>query len=128
VPTVVLNGEVEEELYLQQPERYEAKSWGCRQVCRLRKALYGLNQSPRQWQQRLQQELDAWDLCAVMQMQVCIVRTLRMGQVVHAGACGQVLIFPMLACMCMHALFRIIPNLFPYTDSLVSACDPPPDT
>jgi hypothetical protein len=62
VPTAFLNGEIEEELFVQQPEGYEMPSQqGCRMVCRLRRSIYGLKQSPRQWQRGLQQELDGWE-------------------------------------------------------------------
>jgi hypothetical protein len=61
VPTAFLNGEIEEELFVQQPEGYEMLQQGCRMVCRLRRSLYDLKQSPRQWQRRLQQELDGWE-------------------------------------------------------------------
>ena len=48
VKTAFLNGELEEEIYMDQPE-------GCmvlgdkKKVCRLVKSLYGLKQSPKQW-------------------------------------------------------------------------------
>lgn len=40
VPTMFPNGEVEEELYVQQPKGYKTQSQGHRLVCRLLKALY----------------------------------------------------------------------------------------
>ena len=48
VKTTFLNGEIEEEVYVEQPEGFvihEQKS----HVCRLKKALYGLQQVPRAW-------------------------------------------------------------------------------
>jgi hypothetical protein len=50
VKTAFLNGEIEEELYMQQPEGYAD---GSQKVCRLKKSLYGLKQSPRCWNRRL---------------------------------------------------------------------------
>ena len=48
VKSAFLNGEIEEELYVKQPEGFVVvgkEHW----VLRLRKALYGLEQAPRAW-------------------------------------------------------------------------------
>ena len=46
VKTAFLNGTIEEEIYMSQPEGFED---GTNRVCRLIKGLYGLKQSPRAW-------------------------------------------------------------------------------
>ena len=51
IKTAVLNGELEEEVYVTQPPGFE--SGGQHVVCRLRKALYGLKQAPRAWHKTL---------------------------------------------------------------------------
>jgi hypothetical protein len=43
-----LHGDLEEEIYMQQPQGYEVKGKG-NLLCRLKKSLCGLNQSPRKW-------------------------------------------------------------------------------
>ncbi|KAG8497429.1 hypothetical protein CXB51_008736 [Gossypium anomalum] len=51
VKTVFLHGELEENIYMQQPEGFtvsEKEDY----VCSLKKSLYGLKQSPRQWYKR----------------------------------------------------------------------------
>ena len=48
VKTAFLHGELEEVIYMQQPEGFVV-SGAETQVCRLRKSLYGLKQSQRQW-------------------------------------------------------------------------------
>ena len=51
VETAFLNGDLEEEIYMEQPE-------GCivpgqeKKVCRLVKSLYGLKQAPKQWHEK----------------------------------------------------------------------------
>jgi hypothetical protein len=47
VKTALLNGTVEEELYMQQPPGYAGQ--GDQRVCRLHRALYGLKQASRSW-------------------------------------------------------------------------------
>eukprot|EP00253_Pinus_taeda_P003640 PITA_03640 len=48
VKTTFLHGDLEEEIYMQQPQGYEVKGKD-KLVCRLKKSLYGLKQAPRQW-------------------------------------------------------------------------------
>ena len=48
VTTAFLNGTLEEEVFMKQPEGYETKSKE-QLVCRLKKSIYGLKQSPRCW-------------------------------------------------------------------------------
>ena len=56
VSTAFLHGDLEEEVYVEQPEGYH--QGGPEMVWRLSKALYGLKQAGRQWWKRLQSELD----------------------------------------------------------------------
>ena len=49
--TTFLHGDLEEEIYMKQPEGFMVK--GKKElVCRLKKSLYGLKQSPRMWYQK----------------------------------------------------------------------------
>jgi hypothetical protein len=48
VKPTFLHGDLEEDIYMQQPQGYEVKGKE-NLVCRLKKRLYGLNQAPRKW-------------------------------------------------------------------------------
>ncbi|KAL5745430.1 hypothetical protein ACOSP7_026576 [Xanthoceras sorbifolium] len=48
VKTVFLHGDLEEEIYMRQPEGFK-EAGKENLVCRLKKSLYGLKQAPRQW-------------------------------------------------------------------------------
>ena len=48
VKTTFLHGDLDEELYMKQPEGYVIHGKE-KQVCMLKRSLYGLKQAPRQW-------------------------------------------------------------------------------
>lgn len=54
VKTTFLNGELDEKIYMEQPEGFVMPGQE-NKVCRLRKSLYGLKQAPKQWHQKFDQ-------------------------------------------------------------------------
>jgi hypothetical protein len=56
VKSSFLNGKLEEEVYIEQPEGFQL-SENTDYVCKLKKALYGLKQDPRAWYSRLDKYL-----------------------------------------------------------------------
>jgi hypothetical protein len=52
VKIAFLNGEIEEEVYIEQPEGFVIHNEKSH-VCRLKKALYGLKQAPRAWYEKM---------------------------------------------------------------------------
>eukprot|EP00253_Pinus_taeda_P012045 PITA_12045 len=52
VKTAFLNGMIEEEVYIEQPEGFETLDHESH-VCRLKRVLYGLKQAPRAWYTRI---------------------------------------------------------------------------
>jgi hypothetical protein len=57
IKTAFLNGDIDTEVYLQQPPGFEQPDRSL--ACLLNKTLYGLRQAPRAWYQRLKQELES---------------------------------------------------------------------
>ncbi len=56
VKTAFLNGDLQEEIYMVQPEGYVVFGQETK-VCKLRKSLYGLKQAPKQWHEKFDQVL-----------------------------------------------------------------------
>ena len=56
ITTAFLNGELNEDIYMKQPERFEVKGKE-HLVCKLNRSLYGLKQSPRCWNEALNSQL-----------------------------------------------------------------------
>ena len=56
VKNAFLHGDLQEEVYMDQPHGYE-DTGHLEVVCRLCKALYGLNKSPRAWHDKITQYL-----------------------------------------------------------------------
>ncbi|GAQ92153.1 hypothetical protein KFL_009340020 [Klebsormidium nitens] len=55
IKTAFLNGDLEEEIWMEQPELFE--TGGKQLACRLKKSLYGLKQAPRAWYLKLTAEM-----------------------------------------------------------------------
>jgi hypothetical protein len=53
VKTTFLNGEIEEEFYIEQPEGFVVHNEKSH-VCKLKKSLYGLKQAPRAWDEKME--------------------------------------------------------------------------
>ena len=51
VKTAFLNGDLNEEIYMEQPEGYVLPG-NEKKVCKLIKSLYGLKQAPKQWHEK----------------------------------------------------------------------------
>ena len=56
VKTALINGELDEEIFMDQPIGFVVKGQE-RKVCRLNWSLYGLKQSSRQWYKQFHQEV-----------------------------------------------------------------------
>src|SRR5579859_4934380 len=59
VVTAFLAGELEEEIYMEQPEGFMVGTKEDDLVCRLRKSLYGLKQAPRIWNRKIRDFLES---------------------------------------------------------------------
>ena len=82
VTTAFLNGELEEEVYMKQPEGF-IKRGEEHLVCKLKKSIYGLKQSPRCWNSVLNDQLIAMGFIR-SESDPCIYR-IREGEMFNIG-------------------------------------------
>ena len=61
VKIAFLNGELDEEIYMDQHDGFVVKDQESK-VCRLLKSLYGLKQAPKQWHEKFDRTLTSADL------------------------------------------------------------------
>ncbi|CAH9103236.1 unnamed protein product [Cuscuta epithymum] len=80
VKSAFLNGFLEEEVYIEQPEGYKVKGQEDK-VLRLRKALYGLKQAPRAWNSRIDQYFQANGFMKCPQEHALYVKKNRQGDI-----------------------------------------------
>ena len=83
VKTTFLNGDIEETIYMIQPENFESKDSNDL-VCKLRKSIYGLKQASHQWYHKFHKviisygfEVNKVDNCVLTCRFLCVVKTQR---------------------------------------------------
>lgn len=62
--TAFLQGDLDEEIYLEQPDGFKDKTG---RVCKLNRAIYGLKQAGRQWSSKLNEKLEGFGLIKCVQ-------------------------------------------------------------
>ena len=77
VKTAFLNGHLEEDIYMMQPDSFVAKNQEQR-VCKLQKSIYGLKQASRSWNIRFDQAIKSFgfsqnpdESCVYMKSEGC---------------------------------------------------------
>jgi hypothetical protein len=83
VKTAFLNGDLDEDVYMEQPEGLERED-NPNKVWKLRKALYGLKQAPRAWNKRLNEFLERQGFCRSLYDTAVYVRGEGKGKVILA--------------------------------------------
>src|SRR3954466_11548021 len=66
VKTAFLHGELDEEIFMDQPQGFESEKHGDK-VCRLKRSIYGLKQSSRQWYLRFHRAILSYGFTMIEQ-------------------------------------------------------------
>ncbi|GJX33724.1 putative RNA-directed DNA polymerase [Tanacetum coccineum] len=73
VKTAFLNGRLDEDIYMEQPEGYVDPKFP-NGVCKLQRAIYGLKQASRQWNKRFDEKSRSLDLLKIVMSHVYIAK------------------------------------------------------
>ena len=88
VKTTFLHGKLEEEIYMEQPEGFKVDGKE-NFVCKLRKSLYGLKRTPRQWYKKLEFVVEEKDYKRTSSDYCVFVQKKILGMIYHPFAvCG----------------------------------------
>ncbi|GFY93864.1 hypothetical protein Acr_09g0003100 [Actinidia rufa] len=82
VKNAFLNGDLHETIYMDPPPGFRAKGEYTGKVCRLRKSLYGLKQSPRAWFSRFSEVVLSLDFIRCQSDHTCFIHRRPNGQCV----------------------------------------------
>ncbi|XP_072066897.1 uncharacterized protein [Arachis hypogaea] len=80
VKTTFLNGELDEEVYMKQPEGFIVAGQK-NKVCKLVKSLYGLKQAPKQWHKKFDETIRA-NGCKINESDKCVYSKVKNGKCV----------------------------------------------
>ena len=83
VKTAFLNGELEEEIYIEQPEGFVVPGKE-KKVCKLIKSLYGLKQAPKQGHAKFDQTMLQMDLRSMNVINVFTLKILQIRKLFYA--------------------------------------------
>ena len=75
VKTTFLHGDLEEEIYMMQPQDFEVRDKK-KMVCKVQKSLYGLKQAPRQWYKKFDSFMNSSDFMRCQADHCCYVKSL----------------------------------------------------
>jgi reverse transcriptase-like protein len=82
VKTAFLHGDLDEEIYMQQPKEFEVIGKE-NYVCKLEKSLYGLKKSPRQWYRKFDAFMMAHDFSRSLYDSCVYMRSTNAGPLVY---------------------------------------------
>ncbi|KAK4388589.1 Retrovirus-related Pol polyprotein from transposon TNT 1-94 [Sesamum angolense] len=92
IKNAFLYGDLNETIYMEQPPGYVAQGEKQRTVCKLKKAIYGLKQSPRAWFDKFSRIIGEFDSSHCQADHSVFVQTTRLGMIVLAVYFDDILI------------------------------------
>ncbi|KAL0298831.1 UNVERIFIED_CONTAM: Retrovirus-related Pol polyprotein from transposon RE1 [Sesamum radiatum] len=92
IKNAFLHGDLNETVYIEQPPSYVAQGEKQRMVCKLKKAIYGLKQSPRAWFDKFSRIIGEFRISRCQADHSIFVQTTKIGMVILAVYVDDILI------------------------------------